>query len=204
MRVLLSPGRRETIAPRVAEMMGGSEARATRNAVEDEYYEFAQDCRSNAKNVAVVYIAGHGVQLNNRGALVLLEDFAVPNRSELHGAIDIVGCHQAMQSGDGAPVRQLWLSDACRPQRPAVARNFEMLTGAFNPSTRFADGGARSCPLFLSASPNQGARRSQPEHCVQSGSARALQGAAASKPDEFCDQWHISATGLRSVTWRRR
>ena len=63
-----------------------------------------------------MYVVGHGIQLNKRGAVVLLHDFATGDRPLLHGAIDVVGCRDAMDENGNAG-HQVWFSDACR-QRP--------------------------------------------------------------------------------------
>ncbi|OBI65125.1 hypothetical protein A5667_27445 [Mycolicibacterium fortuitum] len=196
-RILLSPAEGEGIDRRIASLMGQAAAPATRDAVETEFHAFVKDCRTSADNCAVVYVAGHGAQLTSREALVLLEDFGVEGRTELHGAIDVVGCHQALQSA-GSPDHQLWLCDACR-QRPHVARRFETLTGAFRPSKLNIPGRPvpRSRALFLAASPGERA------YAVPGGSTlfsqallAGLNGAAARSPAPECNQWHVSPTSM--------
>ena len=70
--------------------------------------------------MAFVYIAGHGIQLNKRGAVVLLNDFGDPDHAtELQGAIDVVGCHDGMEE-NGIAQNQIWFCDAagkCRRSR---------------------------------------------------------------------------------------
>jgi hypothetical protein len=195
-RILLSPADGEHIDPRIAALIGQTGTPATRDAVETEFYRFAKDCRTSSDNVAVVYIAGHGAQLTTRGALVLLEDFGVENRAELHGAIDVAGCHQSLQSV-GSPDRQLWLSDACR-QRPNAARLFEELTGAFRPAIPLgAPGAPRSRALFLAASPGEQAFAVPGASTIFSQALLAgLTGGAARSPARECNQWHVSAASL--------
>jgi len=77
LRVLLSPAAGESIHPDIAADLSGP-APATRAAVEAELRQFRYDCRRNPQNAAFVYIAGHGIQLNKRGAVVLLHDFGDP------------------------------------------------------------------------------------------------------------------------------
>jgi len=69
-RVLLSPTDGEELNPRVAGELAGPSP-ATRDSVVGEFDEFRQACRENPDNVAFVYFAGHGIQLNKRGAVVL-------------------------------------------------------------------------------------------------------------------------------------
>jgi len=117
LRVLLSPSQGESIHPDIAARLSGP-AHATRAAVEAELAQFRSDCRHNPRNVAFVYIAGHGIQLNKRGAVVLLHDFGDPaHLNELQGAIDVVGCHAGMDE-NGIAQTQVWFCDAL--DRPGI------------------------------------------------------------------------------------
>ena len=113
LRVLLSPTAGESIHPDIAAHLD-TPAPATRAAVEAELRQFRSDCRANPQNAAFVYIAGHGIQLNKRGAVVLLHDFGDPEHvNELQGAIDVAGCHDGMEE-NGIAQTQIWFCDACR------------------------------------------------------------------------------------------
>jgi hypothetical protein len=68
LRVLLSPVPGESIHPDIAAHLNDP-APATRAVVEAELRQFRKDCRQNLQNAAFVYIAGHGIQLNKRGAV---------------------------------------------------------------------------------------------------------------------------------------
>ncbi len=112
--LLLSPSPGELLHPVVLARMAGQTAPATRKAVQREFIAFRDRCRSDVDNLAFVYVVGHGVQLDKRGAIVLLEDFAIDDEDDvLFGAIDVVACHDAMDDDDMA-ARQIWFSDACR------------------------------------------------------------------------------------------
>jgi hypothetical protein len=201
LRVLLSPIEGETIHPRIEALLP-RDAPATRAAVEQDLGEFRQDCRSNPDNVAVVYIAGHGVQLNKRGAIVLLHDFGDPNHvNELTGAIDVRGCHDGMDEAGNAH-QQVWFVDACR-QLPTVARRFERLEGALILSER--PGQVRSSPLFLASSTRESA------FAVIGGTTLfsqallwALRGAAALGPEGgVSDEWYVGLSRLNTLLDRR-
>jgi hypothetical protein len=192
--ILLSPVEGEAINPHIEKLMGDTRSPATRDAVETAFIKFKRTCRQNPNNVAFVYVAGHGVQINNRGAILLLEDFAVEDREYLYGSIDVVGCHAAMDT-PGHPERQLWFSDACR-QRPNIARKFETLSGYFTPSVE--PGQVDAAPLFLAAGSRDYAF-AEVGGCTIFSTAllTALRGAAAIGPTiGRCDQWHVSAARL--------
>lgn len=193
LRVLLSPSEGETLHPTIEQLLPG-EAQATRAAVESELGAFRQACRTNPANAGVVYIAGHGVQVHKRGAVVLLNDFGDPSHvNELAGAIDVAGCHDGMDEG-GSADEQFWFVDACR-QRPAVARRFERLEGALTLGER--TGHVGSSPLFLAASTRGTAAAERGGTSLFNQAVLwALRGAGAVGPDELSDEWYVSVTSL--------
>lgn len=192
-RILLSPAEGEQISSDVLAAMEGVAAPATRAQVEVEFNQFRTACRSDPGNVAFVYIAGHGIQLNKRGAVVLLEDFAVEDRNLLYGAIDVAGCRDAMDEAGNAH-RQIWFSDACR-QRPEVVKKFEVITGAFRPDE--GGGQVEAAPLFLASSSRESAFSEVGGTTLFSQALLwALRGAGATGPDETCSEWHVPATRL--------
>ena len=152
-RVLLSPTDGEELNPRVAGELAGPSP-ATRDSVVSEFDEFRQGCRENPDNVAFVYFAGHGIQLNKRGAVVLFHDFGVMGKgNKLYGAIDVAGCRDAMDESGNAH-HQIWFSDACR-QLPDIARKFESLSGAYKADEGI--GQVDASPLFLASSARESA-----------------------------------------------
>jgi len=193
MHLFLSPVEGEQLNADVAARMGGAVAPATRDDVEVAFNQFRETCRRDPDNVAFVYVAGHGIQLNKRGAVVLLHDFAVKDRGLLYGAIDVAGCRDAMDEAGNAR-RQMWFSDACR-QRPEIVKKFEMLTGAYRPDEGL--GQVDASPLFLASSTRESAFADVGGTTIFSQALLwALRGAAAAGPDETCDEWHVPATRL--------
>jgi hypothetical protein len=193
-RVLLSPTDGEELNPRVARELT-QPAPATRDAVVTEFDEFRQACRENPDNVAFVYFAGHGIQLNKRGAVVLLHDFGVMGKgNKLYGAIDVAGCRDAMDESGNAH-RQIWFSDACR-QLPDIARKFESLAGGpFKADEGI--GQVDASPLFLASSARESAFAAVGETTIFSDALLAsLRGDAATMPTPDCSDWHISTTTL--------
>jgi hypothetical protein len=193
LRVLLSPVPGESIHPDIAAHLNDP-APATRAAVEAELRQFRNDCRQNLQSAAFVYIAGHGIQLNKRGAVVLLHDFGDPEHvAELQGAIDVVGCHDGMEENEIAQT-QIWFCDACR-QDPPIAQRFERLEGALTLSEGL--GQVSASPLFLASSSRQNAFAEIGGTSIFSQALLwALRGAAAAGPDDHCDKWHVGTTQL--------
>lgn len=193
-RILLSPVAGEQVHPHIDGLMAGVSAPATREKVESEFFDFREDCKRDPENVAFVYVAGHGVQLNKRGAVVLLTDFAVDRKDYLHGAIDMIGCHDAMDEAGNAH-HQLWFSDACR-QHPEIAKRFETLSGAYKPGQEGL-GQVDSTPLFLAASTRENAFATVGANTIFCEALLlALRGEAATGPTDKCKQWHVSAMSL--------
>jgi Caspase domain len=200
LHLFLSPSEGEQIHPDVVAAMNGAEAPALRDAVEVEFNQFREDCRKNTDNVAFVYVSGHGIQLNKRGAVVLLQDFAVKDRALLYGAIDIAGCRDAMDETGNAH-EQAWFSDACR-QRPEIVKKFESLAGAYKPDE--GNGQVDASPLFLASSTRESAFADVNSTTIFCQALLwALRGAAAVGNDESCDVWHVPATRLINLLPKR-
>lgn len=200
LRVSLSPVEGEAIDEVVGAHLAPDPSAwaATRAIVQADLKGFERDCASHEDNVAIVYVAGHGVQLSKHGAIVLLEDFAAPEHlNELEGAIDVAGCHAGMNHAATAGT-QFWFVDACR-QRPAVAQRFETLEGALTLSQR--RGAARvTSPLVLASSTREAAfARVLDRTLFCDALLWALTGAAATGPDHLDDRsWHVSVMNLLS------
>jgi hypothetical protein len=198
LRVLLSPAPGEQIASTVASKLpaGDPMVLATRANVEREIAEFRHACDSHAENVAFVYVAGHGVQLTNTGAVVLLSDVGCSTHlNRLQGAIDMASVHAGMRYESPART-QFWFVDACR-QRPAIARRFETLEGALKldvPINQDTD----CSPLFLAATTGTSAyARAGGLTLFCEALLWALRGGCAAGPeDEGVDCWHVPVTSL--------
>jgi hypothetical protein len=192
-RVLLSPTDGEELDERVARELAGPSP-ATRDSVVSEFDEFRQACRENPDNIAFVYFAGHGIQLNKRGAVVLLHDFGVMGKgNKLYGSIDVAGCRDAMDETGNAH-HQIWFSDACR-QFPEIARKFETLAGAYTADEGV--GQVDASPLFLASSSRESAFGAVGGTTILSDALlEALRADAAVGPTNDCDDWHVSTTAL--------
>jgi hypothetical protein len=193
LRVLLSPSPGEVIASDVAERLSSPHG-ATRAAVEQELAAFRTACAQHVDNVAFVYVAGHGVQLTNHGAILLLEDVGSDaHLNELGGALDVVGCHQGFDHPRTART-QFWFFDACR-QVPEVARRFANLAGAITLDEQH--GHADSSPLFLASSTREVAfARVGQSSLFCEALVWALQRGAVRGPGEECGEWHVSVSSL--------
>ncbi len=197
LRVLLSPSPGEMLDSDVRNLLPDAYA-ATRAAVERELAGFRNACNAHRENVAMVYIAGHGVQLTKHGSVVLLHDFgAAAHLNQLQGAIDMAGVHAGMNHPNTAQT-QFWFVDACR-QKPSVARRFETMTGAL--ALDEPTGVAEVSPLFLAATTGRAAY-GKPGGVSLFNEALmwALRdGGAAEGPNKDQDNWHVSVTRLIKV-----
>jgi hypothetical protein len=196
LRVALSPADGETYASGVKDRLPTSHG-ATRDTVEKDLIAFRR-ASERPDNVAFVYVAGHGIQLTNRGAIVLLEDFADPDRADLYGAIDMMGCHAGLY-GTGYANNQFWFVDACR-QRPRVASKFENLEGGVL-DLKAPPGEVESAPVYLaSASRDLAFAEVGGLTLFSQVMLSALRGAAAVGPEEARNiGWHVSAMKLGTV-----
>jgi hypothetical protein len=167
---------------------------ATRPNAEAALVGFKNACETDTDNVAIVYVAGHGVQLSKHGAIVLLEDFAKDGYAgHLGGAIDMRGCHHGMDHANG-PREQFWFSDACR-QRPRIAARFESMKGALTLSEE--TGNVFASPLFLSTTTREESfGRTGGQTLFNEALLWALDGGAARGPKNTQSAWHVPVTGL--------
>jgi hypothetical protein len=197
LRVLLSPSANEQIAPAVAALLpnGGIATSATRANVEQELREFKDACDRHTDNVAIVYVAGHGVQLTKTGAIVLLSDFGSPTHiARLQGAIDMASVHAGMRRQNTART-QFWFVDACR-QRPVIARRFESLEGALKLDVENSE--TECSPIFYAATTGTSAyARAGGVTLFCEALLWALRGGCAVGPeDQGIDCWHVPVTTL--------
>lgn len=155
LRVLLSPSDGEIIASNVQNKLTGDYS-ATRNNVK-ECAKALKTASKDSGNVIVVYVAGHGVQLTPKGAVLLLEDFASDveeaEDKSLYGAFDVANFHASMNN-ENSSRSQFWFVDTCR-HKPEIAERFEHMEGALRYEVRF--GQTHSSPIFMAAAPRQAA-----------------------------------------------
>ena len=190
--LFLSPSDREKLIPVVAKALGRKKAPALRDKVEVAFEEFRTTCARNPDNVAFVYVAGHGMQLELHSAIVLLQDFAVDGRNELYGGIDIAACRSRwtvtvrprIKYGSPTPV-----------DNGRLVKQFDTLTGAYTPPKRI--GNVKASPIFLAAASREQAFAKIGEATIFSAALLwALDGGCAKGPSATCPDWHVPATRL--------
>lgn len=199
--LFLSPSQGEELHQTIVGQMDGEEAPAVSRHVRDGLLQFRERCRQHPDNIAFVYIVGHGIQLNKRGAVILLEDVGALGQNLLEAALDVAGCRDAMDE-DGNASHQIWFSDACR-QRPDLVRRFERLTDAWRLDEGL--GQVEASPLFLAASTREAAFAEVDRTSIFTQALLwALRGqGGANAPDAACSDWYVPATQLIKVLPRR-
>ena len=121
-RLLLSPARQERLPKEVSVPL------ATSANVGAAVVDWRRDVRSHSANIALLYVAGHGIQTTMEGGIVLLEDFANPNAlTALTGAMDVQSVRRGIvsdptQPGTWTPNRQFYFYNACRVRLPDSVR----------------------------------------------------------------------------------
>jgi hypothetical protein len=101
---------------------------ATSARVESALAAWRRAVRTHAENVALLYVAGHGIQMMMDGGILLLEDFANPKATTpLKGAIDIQSVRRGIvsdptQPDTYTPRLQFYFYDACRVRLPDTVR----------------------------------------------------------------------------------
>ena len=99
------------------EVAAGRIKRARFNAVSKAVKAWNKDCHRSMRNVAVLYVAGHGLLDAENITHVALEDFGQTNRS-FDGSLDIGHILQAMETTQAR--QQYFLIDACQVRMPSV------------------------------------------------------------------------------------
>ena len=129
-RLLVSPSDGETPLP------GDVEApTATHDNVRAAITEWRRDVRASPENVAILYIAGHGLQTSNEGGILLLEDFGAPDApTPLHAAVDVESVRRGIvadpnRPDTATPKLQFYFYDACRINPAATAGYDELKAG---------------------------------------------------------------------------
>lgn len=197
LRVLLSPATEDEVSENLKDKLE-KDSIPTRDNVASAFREFKKAAARNPNNIAIVYVAGHGVQFTNTGAVLLLSDFAHPNHEEerYRGAVDMRAMHESMTYTNGAR-SQFWFVDICR-QRAPDAKDFEELAGVLKFNKDIC--GAAACsPLFLSASTGEQAF-AKPGKLTLFCEALMLalvEGHAASSDGERSSPWLVSTSGLQ-------
>ena len=113
-RLLLSPSDFEREEVEGMADLGPDVLPATRNHVEEAVDDWAAACEEDDENVAILYAAGHGIELTkDEGGIVLLEDFGERPKSPLTHSLDIGRLRNGM-AGHPMAQRQFYFVDACR------------------------------------------------------------------------------------------
>lgn len=197
LRVLLSPATEDEVSDNLKDKLK-KDSIPTRDNVATAFRQFKKAAARNPSNIAIVYVAGHGVQFTNTGAVLLLRDFAHPDHEEerYRGAVDMRAMHESMTYTNGAR-SQFWFVDICR-QRAPDAKEFEELAGILKFNKDIC--GAAACsPLFLSASTGEQAFAKPGKltlFCEALMSA-LVEGHAASSDGERSSPWLVSTSGLQ-------
>ena len=162
-----------------------------------EWLAFRARCRETRNSVAIIYVAGHGVQLSKTGTTLLLEDFAGENQeSKLWAALDLKGLHASMNDAQTA-TQQFWFIDACR-EPPEIAERFESLDGAY-----CGDVGQGSCdasPMFLASGPRKQAwARTRGVSLFNEALLACLRRDAAIGPQTQGGPWRVTTGSLAQV-----
>ena len=194
LRVLLSPSPGEQINGAIQALLNGDFS-ATLANVESQLIEFRAACDSHKENVAVVYVAGHGVQLTKSGSIVLLHDCGSETHPTLlRGAINMAGVHAGFNHPNTAQ-NQFWFVDACR-QEPRIAAGFEQMDGGL---TLDEPGDiADSTAMFIAAvTGTQAFARIGGMTLFSEALLWGLRGGIAARPDDaIADGWHVSVLEL--------
>jgi hypothetical protein len=200
LRVLLSPSPDEQIAEPVATLLrpDAQDIEATLANAKTAFRDFRDVCSGNRNNVGFVYVAGHGVQLNPTGAILLLTDVGDKDAECLERALDMAGLHGGLNH-PGSARTQFWFVDACR-QEPWIADRYESMAGAY--TFVKPKGITETSPLFL-ASITGGSAYERPhgETLFAEALLWALRGGAAVGPEtpddgEGVGNWHVPVSSL--------
>ncbi len=167
---------------------------ALRQSVLKDWRAFRKLCLADRAATAIVYVAGHGVQLTKQGATLLLEDFGGDaQEATLWAALDMRGLHASL-NGEQAAAHQFWFVDSCR-ERPAIAGQFETMQGAYRGDEPF--GRCVASPLFLAAGPRERAwARVGGVSLFNEALLACLRGAAAVGPRKQGERWQVTTASL--------
>jgi hypothetical protein len=129
-RLLVSPALDELPLPK-----GVTADPATYENVREAVVAWRRDLRTHSGNVAVLYVAGHGIQTSAEGGIVLLQDFGSPDSlTPLERAIDVTAVRRGIvadpnQPDTATPELQFYFYDACRITSPAAAGYASLAAG---------------------------------------------------------------------------
>jgi hypothetical protein len=157
-RLLLSPSKEELVQLEFPELAEASATQPRANTAEvwQALQDWQKDCAGNPGDIAVLYVAGHGIQWGSKDdAYVLLEDFS-KDQLFLNQAIDVGRVLKGM-SGDQMPQAQFYFVDACRIQ-PDEHSKFEDAGTPLRLRSQFNGEDLRSAPIYYAACPQTAAK----------------------------------------------
>ncbi len=130
-RLLLSPTPKEMVNLGLAKEdfddKTGTIQRATFPEVERTVLAWYDDCNRRSRDVAILYVSGHGILDGHQITRVLLEDFAETKRC-LDGSLDLRNIHEALDYADAR--KQFVFVNACKTEPiPSKYKNPDVLGG---------------------------------------------------------------------------
>jgi hypothetical protein len=194
LHLFLSPTEGEAIHPEVAKHIPRGGWPADLASVRAGIKSFTKCCREDPDGSIFVYVAGHGVQLTSRDAIVLLEDFGADDQGAiLERALDMAG-EWAGFNGTDFPKRQVWFVDACR-QDVANALNYDRVSPPWIPDSPLGD--AESSPLILATGSRLAAFAEERGMTFFSQSLLAgLRGGGCGTRSDDTEEWTVTVGGL--------
>jgi hypothetical protein len=148
-RLHMAPSQRELDEVDGMKAAAAKAGRAAKGAVEKALTSWFRDCAKDPGNVAILYIAGHGIELSkDEGGIVLLADFDGKSPRILDKAMDTGNVRRAM-AGKTMARTQFYFVDACRV-RPEEVLGVKLTAGI-----QMDEPGAdppTSSPIFFGAS----------------------------------------------------
>ncbi|MBG0792330.1 caspase family protein [Methylocystis sp. H62] len=204
--LLLAPSPSELAAtPDMANFVG-----ATTNDFVREARQWRRLCGDNVDSQAIFYFCGHGVQVHDQDAVLLLQDFGDPNSALENSCVRFSNIFEGMAphllQGGGEDFRdmareQIYFVDACRekPEQLAGLRSFQGIS-AF--SSVLPDEDTRDAPVFFSTIPGEQAFGATGQISIFTSALLEALGKAcdASIEDENGDpQWPVNARFLHKV-----
>jgi hypothetical protein len=202
-RLLLSPSQEELAQPGFPDLVAAAltQPRALTQDVWKAMQEWKVDCRGHVDDIALLYVAGHGVQWGSKDdAIVLLEDFS-KDELFMNYTIDVGKTLKGM-SGDDMPQAQFYFVDACRIQPDEYAK-YEYAGSPLALGSKFTGEDLRAAPIYYAACPQTTAKGHRgkgtyfAEALVDCLETYALQGPIKNSAMAVArDHWHVSVAGL--------
>jgi hypothetical protein len=189
-QLLVSPSQFEAqTSPELAVLQ-----KSNRQNVDAAIQEWKRRCREDERNIAILYMAGHGIEYSRERSYVLLEDFG-SHPALLQDAVDVNVIRAGMLE-DGIAQTQLYFVDACRTDIEALQKVGQLGYGIMLPGAN-AIADRRCCPVFFSAAPGTSAFGTTGEGTIFSQALiECLDSLAARPPITSEGEWHVTTTSL--------